>query len=133
LDGLADAQAPTLDLAAAPHLRHVLSLGEEPAPARYLDRAAFASLGGGVTDEEMELRRYRVAIRDTAVLMYTSGTTANPKGAMLSHEALVRKGHVVARTRYSLTPDDRVWTPLPLYHIGGIAFAVTCLVAGCTY
>lgn len=133
LPGLAEAPGPDLDLPDAPSLRHVLSLGRDHPPARYLDRATFEAAGADVTDQRMEELRYRVALRDAAVVMYTSGTTANPKGALLSHEGLVRKGYTVGRTRFDLTDEDRVWTPLPLYHIGGIAFSVTCFVAGATY
>ena len=45
----------------------------------------------------------------------------------------MRAGLTVARTRFSLTADDVVWTPLPLYHIGGIAFAFACFLVGATY
>lgn len=131
--GLADAGPGPLDLASAPSLRHVLQLGSGAAPTALLDRASFERAREDVGEEAMEAMRYRVAVRDPAVVMYTSGTTANPKGALLSHEALVRKGTTVGRTRFDLGPASRVWTPLPLYHIGGIAFAVTCAVAGSTY
>lgn len=130
--GLDAASSPELHLDEAPDLRTVVSLGGAT-PTWALDRDAFEAAGEGVPDEELERRRYLVALRDPAVVMYTSGTTANPKGALLSHEALVRKGVTVSRTRLALTPEDRVWTPLPLFHIGGIAFAVTCAVAGATY
>ena len=132
LPALAGARSPGLDVDGAPALETVVSLGSTT-PGWALDRDGFEAAGHHVTDEELERRRYLVAVRDPAVVMYTSGTTANPKGALLSHEALVRKGHTVSRTRLALSPDDRVWTPLPLFHIGGIAFAVTCAVAGATY
>lgn len=133
LPGLRESNGSALHLDVAPDLQHVLSLGKDPVPAPYLDREAFIALGHDVSDERMEALRYRVALRDPAVVMYTSGTTAAPKGALLPHEGLVRKGVTVSRTRLDLSPDDRVWTPLPLYHIGGVAFAVTCVVSGATY
>lgn len=40
---------------------------------------------------------------------------------------------MVARTRFHLGPEDRVWTALPLYHIGGVAFAFACWGVGATY
>lgn len=132
LPSLASADGPDLAPAEAPRLRHLVVLGDAAAPyvtgADGLERAA-----AGVDDETLAARRLGVRVRDTAVIMYTSGTTASPKGAMLSHEALVREGVTVARTRFSLTPDDVLWTPLPLYHIGGIAFAFACWSAGATY
>ena len=54
------------------------------------------------------------------MLMYTSGTSARPKGCLLTHEALVRHGATVARERFDLTAEDTFWDPLPLFHIGGI-------------
>ena len=67
-------------------------------------------------------------VRDPAVLVYTSGTTAAPKGALLSHEALVRLAAGIAE-RMALTPADRIWTAIPLFHGGGITFAVAALTA----
>ena len=40
--------------------------------------------GRAVADVEVELRQRRIAVRDIAMLMYTSGTTANPKGCLIS-------------------------------------------------
>jgi fatty-acyl-CoA synthase len=58
--------------------------------------------------------------------MYTSGTTAKPKGCLLTHEALVRHAGNVARSRFFLTEQDRYWDPLPLFHIGGIVPMLSC-------
>jgi fatty-acyl-CoA synthase len=65
--------------------------------------------------------------------MYTSGTTAAPKGCLLSHEAIVRQGAAVAATRFALGPNDRMWNPLPLFHCGGIVPMLGCLSAGATF
>jgi fatty-acyl-CoA synthase len=62
------------------------------------------------------------------VIVYTSGTTAAPKGAMLSHEALTRLADGIGE-RMALTPADRVWTAIPLFHGGGITFLLSCLAA----
>ncbi|MEU1018285.1 acyl-CoA synthetase [Streptomyces sp. NPDC005898] len=52
---------------------------------------------------------------DLAQLLYTSGTTARPKGAMMSHRALVHE-YVSAIVALDLTGDDRPVHSLPLYH-----------------
>ncbi|WP_409236466.1 acyl-CoA synthetase [Streptomyces sp. PA5.6] len=52
---------------------------------------------------------------DLAQLLYTSGTTALPKGAMLSHRALVHE-YVSAITALDLKETDRPVHSLPLYH-----------------
>src|SRR5207247_102952 len=80
--------------------------GERPG---YLSSAAFEAAGGAVTAADLTRRAGLVRVRDTAVVMYTSGTTASPKGAMLSHEAFTRFATGV-RDRFDLTPDDRIWT-----------------------
>ena len=129
LPSLAAEDGPDLELGEAPRLRAIVVNGPSTRPwvlgADDLDAAA-----AGADDEVVEARRLGVRIRDTAALMYTSGTTANPKGARLSHEALVREGIVVGRTRFAMTENDVMWTPLPLYHIGGIAFAFACFSFG---
>ena len=59
-----------------------------------------------------------------ALLMYTSGTTGQPKGVMLSHANLVANAFSIA-SEHALTANDRVLAVLPLFHIN--AFAVTML------
>jgi fatty-acyl-CoA synthase len=143
--GLGPAPAPddpwssVLDHADTPELRRVVVLAHGPVPSSPatvgpgrllvpdLDAAALP-----VPDDVLESRRRAVRVRDTATLVYTSGTTAAPKGAMLSHEALVRLAAGIAE-RMRLTPDDRVWTAIPLFHGGGITFALSALTAGAPF
>lgn len=132
LPSLTTAERAQLTLDEAPELRHLFIFGGDEAPWAG-SRESFVAGADDVAPAQVQARRLAVRVRDTAVIMYTSGTTAYPKGAMLSHEALVREGLMVARTRFHLGPDDRVWTALPLYHIGGVAFAFACWAAGATY
>jgi long-chain acyl-CoA synthetase len=55
-----------------------------------------------------------------AVMLYTSGTTGEPKGVMLSHENLLFVAIVPASIR-GARADDRVYAVLPLSHIYGLA------------
>ena len=65
-----------------------------------------------------------------ALLMYTSGTTGLPKGALLRHGNLVAAGRAVAGW-HGLTRDDRCLSSLPLYHINGQCIAtITPFVSG---
>jgi long-chain acyl-CoA synthetase len=59
---------------------------------------------------------------DTAVILYTSGTTGQPKGAELTHANLTRNCDIVATELLLLTPDDVIFGGLPLFH----AFGQTC-------
>lgn len=132
LPSMESASLTHLDLAEAPQLRHVVLMGED-APNGFMGQSDFDEAAAGVSADELLMRRYGVSVRDTAVIMYTSGTTAAPKGAMLTHEGLLRVGVTVARTRFELTPEDRMWSALPIYHIGGVSFSFACFAAGSTY
>ena len=67
---------------------------------------------------------------DDALLLYTSGTTGLPKGAILSHKNMVAGGEYTTMA-HGLTADDRALCSLPLYHINGeVVTSVTPLVSG---
>jgi long-chain acyl-CoA synthetase len=59
---------------------------------------------------------------DTAVILYTSGTTGAPKGAELTHDSLLRNATVTTSTLLDLGPGDVVMGCLPLFH----TFGQTC-------
>ncbi len=63
-------------------------------------------------------------VGDTALLLYTSGSTGLPKGAMLSHRAVVCGGRNVCEG-HQLTADDRALCVLPVYHINGAMVTVS--------
>ena len=64
------------------------------------------------------------------LLMYTSGTTGVPKGALLSHGNIVHAGEAIVAA-HRLTAKDRVLSSLPLYHINGQCIGVVSpLIAG---
>jgi fatty-acyl-CoA synthase len=120
------ADYPALLAASAPRECRIVDLGGG-------DRAEFEAAAGGIDVEEIRKRRQLVRVRDVALLMYTSGTTSRPKGCLLTHEAIVRHGANVARTRFLLTADDVFWDPLPLFHIGGIVPMLGCIAARATF
>lgn len=67
---------------------------------------------------------------DLAALLYTSGTTGKPKGAMLSLGNFVSATDIV-REMIMITPDDRSATGLPLFHVFGLAaMSLPALAAG---
>ncbi len=59
---------------------------------------------------------------ETAVILYTSGTTGQPKGAELTHDNLYRNATVAASTLGEITEEDRLLGALPLFH----SFGQTC-------
>jgi len=60
---------------------------------------------------------------DTAVILYTSGTTGKPKGAELTHSNLLLNCAVVVPRLIPATPDDVALATLPLFH----SFGQTCI------
>ncbi|MFT4614284.1 MAG: fatty-acyl-CoA synthase [Bacteroidia bacterium] len=60
-----------------------------------------------------------VDIHDVAVIMYTSGTTGLPKGAMLTHGNIMWN-NINSSLAFSASREDIVLTAAPLFHIGGL-------------
>jgi len=67
---------------------------------------------------------------DTAVILYTSGTTGTPKGAELTHDSLRTNCEVTAQTLAELTPDDVILGALPLFHSFGQTCGLNAAVSG---
>jgi long-chain acyl-CoA synthetase len=69
---------------------------------------------------------------DTAVVVYTSGTTGRPKGAELTHIGLYMNADIPGRL-FDVQPDDVVITALPLFHVFGLSSILNvCVRFGCT-
>src|SRR3984893_17347405 len=58
------------------------------------------------------------------LIVYTSGTTGRPKGAVLRQEALLRNA-VMSQHMHDLSARDHVLTVLPLFHVGGLNIQTT--------
>ncbi|MFE1910738.1 long-chain-fatty-acid--CoA ligase [Streptomyces anandii] len=85
--------------------------GAAPAPDTYVDRSP----------------------DDIAAVLYTSGTTGRPKGAMLTHRNIVTNIEVTAVSPFAVEPDDVLLGCLPLSHTFGQTCVMgTCFLAGAT-
>jgi fatty-acyl-CoA synthase len=123
LPGLSAVQDPArLDLDTAPGLRVIIAL--DAAYPRFLPEANVSRFEGVLPKKPTPTQ--------TLLLMYTSGTTANPKGCIISNRAILSNAWSII-DRFSLGENDVWWCPLPMFHIGGILFVMTMLAAGGVY
>ena len=111
-------------------IRLVVLLSDETPP----DLAGIKTLNFSQVLElgaQHELQPHQARRDDTATLMYTSGTSGQPKGVMLSHSNLLSQisgAYQVAQPR----PDDRVLSILPIWHCYERTFEYFILACGCT-
>ncbi len=104
-----------------PMLRKVMILGGEPYTGTVDWRAAIAR-AAEVQPADLAARTAMVKPEDPALIMYTSGTTGFPKGAMHCHN-LIR--NVAERGfRFNITPRDVILGYLPLFHAFGFSEAM---------
>lgn len=116
---------------ALPLLEHVVVFGQHiPAGALCEDR--FIAQGKTIDDQTLVLARQLVKPDDTLLIQFTSGTTAFPKGVMLSHASMLGVAFSVAE-RMGVQPDDRYFSPRPFYHVAGSTMSLlVALVKGAT-
>ena len=69
-------------------------------------------------------RNPHVDLQAPLLIVYTSGTTGRPKGAVLRQEALLWNG-VMSQHMHGLTSDDHILTVLPFFHVGGLNIQTT--------
>ena len=97
-----------------PKLKQIVVLGEEPRPST-VPWPALIERGGAVSAAALEQRAAAVDPDALAFLMYTSGTTGFPKGAMHAHQ-MIR--NVTERGfRLAITEQDAIMMYLPLFHL----------------
>ena len=95
---------------------HVVGLGKADGAAVTLDALIAAGSGDGANphiDEKCPL-----------LLVYTSGTTGRPKGAVLRQEALLWNG-VMSHHMHDMRAEDHILTVLPFFHVGGLNIQTT--------
>jgi len=132
LPSLAQVKSPGDLIAESPALRHVVLLSGE-ATTGFMDAVSFAAAGQKVGAREVDMRRRCTRLRDVATIIYTSGTTANPKGCMLTHEAMSRGPVERADKRFRSGDYDVTWGGGPLFHIGSLAPFIGSVGAAGTY
>jgi O-succinylbenzoic acid--CoA ligase len=82
------------------------------------------------TDYKFEIKNY-INANNTALILFTSGSTSSPQGVMLSFSSLYNSA-VGVDSIVKQSASDRWLVSLPLYHIGGLSIIIRALLAGCS-
>jgi carnitine-CoA ligase len=115
-------------LATLSDLRLVVTLEDQPAAV--VPPAVRMCAYGELSAVAGSLPRVEVSAADLMSIVYTSGTTGQPKGCMLSHGYYTRVARVTGGA-IELAVDDVLWTALPLFHGAARMMALSaCLVRG---
>jgi fatty-acyl-CoA synthase len=94
-----------------------------PAPHTTPWSELIAAGAGAERAGELTARRDAVDPESVAFILYTSGSSAEPKGVRLEHAALIENGARIAARRLT-RPDDRIWLGSPLFYGLGAANAL---------
>jgi fatty-acyl-CoA synthase len=101
-----------------PALRTVVVKGATELPSGCLSWEAFEAAGADVSREVVRGLQRAVDAEDECYLLYTSGTTARPKGVVQVHDAVARNGWRIGEYQ-GLVADDVVWFYYPLFFSAG--------------
>jgi acyl-CoA synthetase (AMP-forming)/AMP-acid ligase II len=101
-------------------------------PANAIAAADFLAAGDGVDEAIVDERTAALTEDSTSDIIFTSGTTGAPKGAMLGHGASVRTYQAWSGL-VDLRPGDRYLCVYPFFHTAGLKSGVlACVVQGAT-
>jgi fatty-acyl-CoA synthase len=109
-----------------PELRAVICVDERRHDGVYRLRD-FVERASSVRDDALRAAQASVAAADPCYILYTSGSTATPKGVVLAHGSVIENGYNIGE-RMHLTAADRVWLAVPLFWSFGSANALPALV-----
>ncbi len=117
---------PALDQAlpgrALPLLRRVVVMGDHVAPGA-LAFDDFLALADGVDQAGFDSACAAVGVDSPLLMQFTSGTTAYPKGVLLSHHNMLRNAWS-SGMRMGVRADDRYFNCRPFYHVAGTTLSL---------
>jgi fatty-acyl-CoA synthase len=128
---LAGSAPGALRSARLPRLRTVVTVDERRVDG-VLAAADFLARGAGVGAAALAARQGTVDPSDVCYILYTSGSTAMPKGVTLAHGSVIENGFNIGE-RMHLTAADRLWLAVPLFWSFGSANALPAILThgGC--
>lgn len=113
---------------AAPTLKTLVFMDDAPAGA--MDWADFHRAGQSIDGAALVAAGAAVSPDTPAFVLYTSGSTADPKGVLLNHRGVVENGYRLGRRR-DIVAEDRVWLGSPLFYgLGATNALPATLTAG---
>jgi acyl-CoA synthetase (AMP-forming)/AMP-acid ligase II len=114
--------SPPLRIPAVPFLREVWSFGGAGAP-EWARRLRLGATGTDVpiTEEVLAAVEDQVTAADDAIIIWTSGTTADPKGVVHAHGTIARRAPSMAE-HFGLRSDDRLYLDYALWWVGGFGY-----------
>ena len=138
---LRESEPGQLNCADLPFLRHVIFVPPHPeatestydeCPPGMWSWDDVKSRNEDVTPAALAQRQSECDPDDVIHILYTSGTTGNPKGVMLSHYNITANGRYAVEG-LNFTDQDRLCLPVPLYHCFGCTLGtVACATTGAT-
>ncbi|WP_038345033.1 AMP-binding protein [Acinetobacter sp. A47] len=128
---LATSTDKVLHSARLPHLRYVIKIDEQ----QHNGIHRFNDLLEQPTQQQLDQLQAlasHLQFDETINIQFTSGTTGNPKGTMLTHHNILNNGYFVGEG-IGLTPQDRVCISVPLFHCFGMVMGnLACITHGST-
>lgn len=119
---------PALVVCAPARLELFRSLcGGRNTPVLTIDDSGAGSLADASAASANDFQTIAVADDDVAALLYSSGTTGRPKGAMITHTNLAANIRTLTKA-WSFTRDDHLLHALPTYHAHGLFVGVGCVL-----
>jgi fatty-acyl-CoA synthase len=107
---------------ALPELHWIIQQGENIQGSSFLNFEELFSLSSRDV-EKLDLAYDRSKPSDLDAIIFTSGSTNTPKGAMLSHQNVIGHAYYLGRS-LKIHPSDRYLNMLPFYHIAGYVQSV---------
>lgn len=119
-----DSHTARLEKVNAPNVQHVWRIESE-------DFTALHKSGEAISDADLETARTNAELKDLATIVYTSGTTGNPKGCELTHKSFVDHCKNAAAEIPEIANEfQHSLIFVPLAHILGRYVSVLCIYAG---